>query len=202
MPEVVFDSWLLEICLAWNVFVNIPFHEGAHIPSFTFQELWDANIWNINKLNVHFILPSIVYPGCPHQVHVWEKKLGGVLDMNGMGFFEPFPWLKGSRTNSYTKIIHNLKNIHHWIKTQNCNTYTAPFKSMLWLGIPIVILTSWYKIPIVPMYITYNICIMNPYNNTNFGNTYIELLNLPPLKMLTYAILALYFKPTMFESPM
>jgi hypothetical protein len=43
---------------------------------------------------------------------------------------------------------------------------------------------------------------MNPYNNTNFGNTYIELLNLPPLKMLTYAILALYFKPTMFESPM
>jgi hypothetical protein len=36
IPKVVFDSWLLNICLAWKVFVNIPFHRGARIPSFTF----------------------------------------------------------------------------------------------------------------------------------------------------------------------
>jgi hypothetical protein len=27
MPKVVFDSWLLDIRLAWKVFVNIPFHK-------------------------------------------------------------------------------------------------------------------------------------------------------------------------------
>jgi len=70
MPKVVFDSWLCDIHLAWKVFVNIPLHRGAHIPSFTFQELWDASIWNIIKLNVHFILPSMAYPRCPHQVFV------------------------------------------------------------------------------------------------------------------------------------
>jgi len=42
------------------------------------------------------------------------------------------------------------------------------------------------------MYITYNIYIMNPYIKTNFGNTHIELLNLPSLKMFTYAIFELY----------
>jgi hypothetical protein len=52
------------------------------------------------------------------------------------------------------------------------------------------------------MYITYNICIMNPYTKTNFTNTHIELLKLPLLKMFTYAIPELYFKPTMFENPM
>jgi hypothetical protein len=70
MPEVVFDSWLLDIHLAWKVFVNIPFHTGAHIPSFTFQKLRDVSIWNITKLNGHFILPSMVYPGPPNQVLV------------------------------------------------------------------------------------------------------------------------------------
>jgi hypothetical protein len=68
MPEVVFDNWLLDICLAWKVFVNIPFRMGARIPSFTFQEFQDASIWNISKLNGHFILPSMVYPKPPHQV--------------------------------------------------------------------------------------------------------------------------------------
>jgi hypothetical protein len=29
MPEVVFDSWLFDICLAWKVFINIPF---VHLP--------------------------------------------------------------------------------------------------------------------------------------------------------------------------
>jgi hypothetical protein len=29
------------------------------------------------------------------------------------GILEHFPLLKGSRKNSYTKIIHNSKNIHH-----------------------------------------------------------------------------------------
>jgi hypothetical protein len=38
MPKVVFDSWLLDIRLAWKVFANIPFHRGVHIPWFTFQE--------------------------------------------------------------------------------------------------------------------------------------------------------------------
>jgi hypothetical protein len=52
------------------------------------------------------------------------------------------------------------------------------------------------------MYITYNICIMNPYTKTNFGNTYIEVLNLSSLKMFTYAIFKLYLKPTMYENPM
>jgi hypothetical protein len=33
------------------------------------------------------------------------------------------------------------------------------------------------------MYITYNSYIMNPYFKTNFGNTHIELLNLPLFKM-------------------
>ncbi len=89
MLEVVFDSWLFDICLVWKVFVNIPFHKGACIPSITFQEFWDVSIWNINKLNVHFILPSMAYPKHPHQVLVWEKGLGGVLDMNGMGFWNP-----------------------------------------------------------------------------------------------------------------
>ncbi len=37
MPEMVFDSWLLDIYLAWKVFINIPFHMGVRIPSFTFQ---------------------------------------------------------------------------------------------------------------------------------------------------------------------
>ncbi len=70
MPEVVFDSWLLDIRLAWKVFVNIPFHMGARIPLFTFQEFRNASIWNISKLNGHFILPSMAYPKRPHQVFV------------------------------------------------------------------------------------------------------------------------------------
>jgi hypothetical protein len=70
MPKVVFDSWLLDICLAWKVFVNIPFHKGVGILSVTFKEFRDASIWNINKLNGHFILPSMVYPKPPHQVLV------------------------------------------------------------------------------------------------------------------------------------
>ncbi len=70
MPKVVFDSWLLDICLAWKVFVNIPFHKGVRIPSFTFQEFRDASIWNIRKLNGQFILPSMAYPRPPHQVLV------------------------------------------------------------------------------------------------------------------------------------
>jgi hypothetical protein len=44
MPKVVFDSWMLDICLVWKVFVNIPFHGGANIPAFTFQEFQDASI--------------------------------------------------------------------------------------------------------------------------------------------------------------
>jgi len=81
--------WLCDIHLAWKVFVNIPLHMGAHIPLFTFQELWDVSIWNIIKSNVHFILPSMAYPRCSHQVFVWEKGLGGVLDMNGMRLWNP-----------------------------------------------------------------------------------------------------------------
>jgi hypothetical protein len=89
MPKVVFDDWLFDIHLAWKVFINIPFHVGVHITSFTFQFFWDVNIWNISKLNVHFILPSMVYHGCPHQVLTLKKELDGVLDMNGMGFWNP-----------------------------------------------------------------------------------------------------------------
>ncbi len=70
MHEVVFDSWLLDIRLVWKVFINIPFHMGVRIPSFTFQEFRDASIWNISKLNGHFILPSMAYPRRPHQVFV------------------------------------------------------------------------------------------------------------------------------------
>jgi hypothetical protein len=70
MPEVVFDSWLLDIRLAWKVIVNIPFHRGARIPSFTFQEFRDVSIWNISKLNGHFILRSMAYPIRPHEVFV------------------------------------------------------------------------------------------------------------------------------------
>jgi hypothetical protein len=44
MLEVVFDNWFLDIRLAWKVLVNIPFHKGVRIPSFTFQEFQDANI--------------------------------------------------------------------------------------------------------------------------------------------------------------
>jgi hypothetical protein len=43
---------------------------------------------------------------------------------------------------------------------------------------------------------------MNPYIKINFGNTHIELLNLPSLKIFTYAILRLYLKPIVFENPM
>jgi hypothetical protein len=70
MLEVVFDNWLFDIRLDWKVFVNIPFHEGVCIPLFTFQEFWDVSIWNISKLNGRFILPSMAYPGPPHQVLV------------------------------------------------------------------------------------------------------------------------------------
>jgi hypothetical protein len=70
MHEVVFDSWLFDIYLVWKVFVNIPFHMGAYIPLFTFQEFREASIWNIIKLNGHFILPSMAYPRPPHQVLV------------------------------------------------------------------------------------------------------------------------------------
>jgi hypothetical protein len=38
MFKVVFDSWLLDIYLVWKVFVNIPFHRGVCISSFTFQK--------------------------------------------------------------------------------------------------------------------------------------------------------------------
>jgi hypothetical protein len=48
-----------------------------------------VSIWNISKLNGRFILPSMAYPGPPHQVLVWENGLGGVLDMNGMGLWNP-----------------------------------------------------------------------------------------------------------------
>jgi hypothetical protein len=44
MPDVVFDSWLLDIHLVAKVFVNIPFHESVHIPFFTFQEFQDTSI--------------------------------------------------------------------------------------------------------------------------------------------------------------
>jgi hypothetical protein len=86
---VVFDSLLLDICLAWKFFVNNPIHSGVRISLFTFQEFQDASIWNINKLNGRFILPSMAYIGPPHQVLVGEKRLGGVLDMNGMGLWNP-----------------------------------------------------------------------------------------------------------------
>jgi hypothetical protein len=43
---------------------------------------------------------------------------------------------------------------------------------------------------------------MNPYIKTNFGNTHIELLNFPSLKMFKNAIPGLYFKPTMSKNPM
>jgi hypothetical protein len=70
MPEVVFDCWLFDIRLAWKVFVNIPFHRGAHIPLVTFQEFQDVSIWNISKLNDHLILPFMTYVGRPHQVFI------------------------------------------------------------------------------------------------------------------------------------
>jgi len=113
----VCPRWFLIVgCLTfiWLGKLNIPFPRGACIPSFTFQELWDESIWNISKLNGHFILPSMLYFGPPHQVLVWERGLGGVLDMNGT-----LPMIERSKTNSYTKIIYNSRNIHHWTKTQN-----------------------------------------------------------------------------------
>jgi hypothetical protein len=70
MPEVVFNNWLLDIRLTWKVFVNIPFQKGVHIPFFTFQKFQNASIWNVSKLNGHFILPSMAYPGPPHQVFI------------------------------------------------------------------------------------------------------------------------------------
>ncbi len=42
---------------------------------------------------------------------------------------------------------------------------------------------------------------MNPYTKTNFGNTHIELLNLPSLKKFTYVIPGLYLKPIMSKNP-
>ncbi len=91
MPKVVFDSWSPDIHLAWKVFVKNPFHRGACILLFTFQEFQDASIWNISKLNGHFILPFTLYPGRPHQVFIWERGLGGVLDMNVVSVFTWLP---------------------------------------------------------------------------------------------------------------
>jgi hypothetical protein len=116
MFEVVFDSWLFDIHLVWKVFVNIPFHWGVCIPSFTFWEFWNVNIWNINNLNVHFILPSMAYLGHPHQVLYLRKGTWWGFGHEWNGTLEPFTWLKGSMTNSYTKRIHNSKSIHHWTK--------------------------------------------------------------------------------------
>ncbi len=41
------------------------------------------------QINGHFILPTMAYPESPLQVLVWKRGLGGVLDMNGMGFWNP-----------------------------------------------------------------------------------------------------------------
>ncbi len=51
------------------------------------------------------------------------------------------------------------------------------------------------------MYIMYNTYIMNPSTKINFGNTHIELLNLPSLKMFTYVIPGLYLNPQCLKTP-
>ncbi len=90
----VCPKWFLIVGCSTSIwlgksFVNIPFHKGVRMPSFTFQEFWNVSMWNISKLNGHFILPSMASPEPPHQVLVWERGLGGVLDMNGMGVWNP-----------------------------------------------------------------------------------------------------------------
>jgi hypothetical protein len=91
MHEVIFDNWLLDIHLAWKVFVNTPFHRGIHIASFTFQEFQDANICNINKLNVHFILLSMAYLRHPHQSPCLRKGTWWGFGHEWNGTLEPFP---------------------------------------------------------------------------------------------------------------
>ncbi len=78
-----------------QVFINIPFHKGACIPSLTFQEFWDVNIWSISKLNVHYIaLHGISWMStlnlCLRKGTWW----GFGHDWNGT--LEPFPdWKEG-----------------------------------------------------------------------------------------------------------
>jgi len=60
---------------------------------------WDIYSWH--RLVHTFVWLSMAYLGPPHEVLVWESGLGGVLDMNGMGLWNPsHDWRK------YDKFLH------------------------------------------------------------------------------------------------
>ncbi len=119
MLEVVFDSWLFDICLVWKVFINIPFHMGAHVsprsPSknskmraYGIEANWMVTLfcppWRISDLHTK----SLFEKGDLVGFWTWMEWDFGTL-----------PMIERSRINFCIKIIYNSINIHHWTKTQN-----------------------------------------------------------------------------------
>jgi hypothetical protein len=86
MPEVVFDSWLLDICLAWKVFVNIPFHRGVHIPLVHLPRIPKCEHMEHKQIewSLYFALHGVTQTSTPSPC--LKKGTWWVLDMNGMGF--------------------------------------------------------------------------------------------------------------------
>ncbi len=118
MLKVIFDNWLLDICLAWKVFVNIPFHRGNYISSFTFQEFWMQAYGTEVNWMVTFFCPPWHTPDLHTKFLFKKKDLVGFWTWMEWDFGN-LPMIEGSRTNSCTKTIYYYLNIHHWTKTQN-----------------------------------------------------------------------------------
>jgi hypothetical protein len=88
MPEVVFDSWLFDIYLASKFFVNIPFHEGAHIPC-SLSKTFGMQAYEHKQIecSLYFALHGISQMSTPNLY--LRKGIWWVLEMNGMGLWNP-----------------------------------------------------------------------------------------------------------------
>ncbi len=84
---VVIDGGVLHIHFLEQVLVFVPFHQGLHIASFTFQKNWNTCMWYVCDLNgSHFVYTSMFCTNCPHQVHIWKRWMQWVLDFDGVWF--------------------------------------------------------------------------------------------------------------------
>ncbi len=71
--------------LRGQILGNVPFDCSLHILSFTFQKLIDRSVGDVCGFNYHLVLASMPKPIFPHQVHIWERWLRQVLDLDGLG---------------------------------------------------------------------------------------------------------------------
>jgi hypothetical protein len=84
--------------------VFVPFHQGLHIASFTFQKNWNTCMWYVCDLNgSHFVYTSMLCTNCPHQVHIWKRWMQWVLDFDGVWLWRVFDVRNGNMSNSYMK---------------------------------------------------------------------------------------------------